>query len=63
VRRRTGVSGAEEQISLLQALSEEALSGQVPEGFPNGAEVVVVGDGAFYSTDLMCYVTARDGDV
>ena len=54
VRRRTGVSGAEEQISLLQALS-----GQVPEGFPDGAEVVVVGDGAFHSTDLMRYVTDR----
>jgi len=54
VRRRTGVSSAEEQISLLQALS-----GQVPEGFPDGAEVVVVGDGAFHSTDLMRYVTDR----
>ena len=63
VRLRTGVSGAEEQISLLQALSEEALSGQVPEGFleglPDGAEVIVVGDGAFHSTDLMRYITDR----
>ena len=50
VHRRTGVSGADEQISLLHTLSE-----QVPEG----AEVVIVGDGAFHSTDLMSYITAR----
>jgi hypothetical protein len=50
VRRRTGVSSADDQISLLQALC-----GQVP----GGAEVVVVGDGAFHSTDLMEYITAQ----
>jgi hypothetical protein len=51
VRRRTGVSGAEAQISLLRALS-----GQIPED----TEVVVVGSGgAFHSTDLMSYITAR----
>jgi hypothetical protein len=48
VRRRTGVSSADEQISLL-----ESLSGQVP----SAANVVIVGDGAFHSTDLMDYIT------
>jgi hypothetical protein len=51
VRRRKGVSGADEQISLLCALS-----GQIPSG---AAEVVVVGDGAFHSTDLMDYITEQ----
>lgn len=50
VRRRTGVSSADEQISLLRALC-----GQIP----SGVEVVVVGDGAFHSTDLMDYITAQ----
>jgi hypothetical protein len=50
VRRRTGVSSAEQQVSLLRALS-----GQVPED----AKVVVIGSGgAFHSTDLMRYVSA-----
>jgi hypothetical protein len=44
------VSGAEAKISLLKKLC-----GQVPDG----AEVVVVGDGAFHSTDLMRHITAR----
>ena len=51
VRRRKGVSSAEQQISLLCALSE-----QIPSG---PAEVVVVGDGAFHSTDLMDYITGQ----
>ena len=50
VRRREGVSGAKEQISLLKMLS-----GQIP----SGAEVVVVGDGAFHSTELMDYIETR----
>jgi len=51
VRRREGVSDAEQQISLLKALS-----GQIPAG----VEVIIVGDGAFHSTDLMSYITGQE---
>ena len=50
VRRRTGVSSADQQISLLRALA-----GQMPDH----ADVIVVGDGAFHSTDLMDYITGQ----
>ena len=42
--RRGGAWNAEQQISLLRALAGR---------FPDDSEVVVVGDGAFHSTDLM----------
>ena len=42
--RRGGAWNAEQQISLLRALAGR---------FPDDTEVVVVGDGAFHSTDLM----------
>jgi hypothetical protein len=42
--RRKGVTDAEQQISLLRVLAGR---------FPDDTEVVVVGDGAFHSTDLM----------
>lgn len=45
--RREGVTNAEQQISLLRALAGL---------FPEDAEVVVVGDGAFHSTDLMEFI-------
>ena len=45
--RRGGVTNAEQQISLLRALAGR---------FPDDAEVVVVGDGAFHSTDLMDFI-------
>jgi hypothetical protein len=45
--RREGVTNAEQQISLLKALVGR---------FPDEAEVVVVGDGAFHSTDLMDFI-------
>ena len=56
VRRRIGVSSAEQQINLL-----EALSGQVADagGAESGAEMIIVGDGAFHSADLMDYITNR----
>ena len=54
VRRRTGVSDAEQQRSLLEALSERmpssCASGDIQSGDP---QVVVIGDGAFHSTDLI----------
>lgn len=50
VRRREGVSSASQQISLLSVLCRQ---------IPSSAEVVVVGDGAFHSTDLMDYITGR----
>ena len=50
VRRRTGVSSAEQQISLLRTLAEQ---------MPDQADVIVVGDGAFHSTDLMNYITEQ----
>ena len=45
--RRGGVTNAEQQISLLRALAGR---------FPDDTEVVVVGDGAFHSTDLMEFI-------
>ena len=45
--RRGGVTNAEQQISLLRALAGR---------FPDDTEVVVVGDGAFHSTDLMDFI-------
>lgn len=45
--RREGVTDAEQQISLL-----ESITGL----FPEDTEVVVVGDGAFHSTDLMAFL-------
>lgn len=45
--RREGVTNAEQQMSLLRALVGR---------FPDEAEVVVVGDGAFHSTDLMDFI-------
>jgi hypothetical protein len=54
VRRRTGVSDAEQQRSLLEALSERmpssCASGDIQSGDP---QVVVISDGAFHSTDLI----------
>lgn len=50
VRRRTGVSSAEQQISLLRTLAEQ---------MPDDVEVIVVGDGAFHSTELMEYITEQ----
>jgi len=55
VRRRTGVSDAEQQKNLLEALSERmpssCISGEV--------QVIVIGDGAFHSTDLMSYLSGK----
>ncbi|WP_259083382.1 transposase [Salinibacter ruber] len=45
--RREGVTNAGQQISLLRALAGL---------FPEDTEVVVVGDGAFHSTDLMEFI-------
>lgn len=50
VYRRKGVSNAQQQRSLLEALSES---------LPDCAAVVVVGDGAFHSTDLMAYISEQ----
>jgi hypothetical protein len=52
VRRRKGVSEADQQKALLEALRAD---------LPADTEVVIVGDGAFHSTDLMAYVDARPG--
>jgi hypothetical protein len=49
--RREGVTDAEQQISLLKSIAGL---------FPEDAEVVVVGDGAFHSTDLMEFVEDQD---
>jgi hypothetical protein len=49
--RREGVTDAEKQISLLRALAGL---------FPDEAEVVVVGDGAFHSTDLMEFIEGQE---
>ena len=45
--RRKGVTDAEQQISLLRVLAGR---------FSDDTEVVVVGDGAFHSTDLMDFI-------
>jgi len=49
--RREGVTNAEQQISLFRALAGL---------FPEDTEVVVVGDGAFHSTDLMEFLEDQD---
>ncbi|MCS4191791.1 hypothetical protein GGP51_003289 [Salinibacter ruber] len=54
VRRRTGVSDAEQQRGPPQALSkriDDACDGACDDV----PEVIVIGDGAFHSTDLMSY--------
>lgn len=48
VRRRKGVSSAEQQMSLLRTLT-----GQIPDD----ADVIIAGDEAFHSTDLMDHIT------
>lgn len=45
--RREGITDAEQQKSLLRSIAGL---------FPKDAEVVVVGDGAFHSTDLMAFL-------
>ena len=47
------------RIRILTDTAELPGRRQVPEGFPDGAEVIVVGDGAFHSTDLMRHITDR----
>ena len=64
VRRRTGVSDADQQKSLLAKLSkriEEACEArseaEVPEA--EAPEVIVIGDGSFHSTELMSYLSDK----
>ncbi len=48
--RRGGVTNAEQQTSLLRSLAGR---------FPDDTEVVIVGDGAFHSTDLMDFIEGQ----
>ena len=55
VRRRAGVSGAEQQRELLEALSK-----RIPDhARADAPEVIVIGDGAFHSTELMSYISDK----
>ncbi len=60
VRRRTGVSDAGQQRGLLEALSRRINDARDAED-PCGEipEVIVIGDGAFHSTDLMSYLSEK----
>jgi len=60
VRRRTGVSDAKQQKSLLEALSKRIDDACDEEGACDDVpEVIVIGDGAFHSTDLMSYLSEK----
>ncbi|WP_259219835.1 transposase [Salinibacter ruber] len=60
VRRRTGVSDAEQQRGLLEALSKRIDDACDDEGACDDVpEVIVIGDGAFHSTDLMSYLSEK----
>jgi len=70
VRRRAGVSGAEQQRELLEALSKRIDDARADSARADGAradsaradgapEVIVIGDGAFHSTELMNYISDK----
>ncbi len=60
VRRRTGVSDAEQQRGPPQALSKRIDDACDDEGACDDVpEVIVIGDGAFHSTDLMSYLSEK----
>ena len=59
VRRRTGVSDADQQKSLLAKLSKRIEEACEARSEAEAPEVIVIGDGSFHSTELMSYLSDK----